>query len=106
MGYKKRKDEQMRPEFANSKVRMLGNITMDDHVEAACWLNIEDEELRQRLVDYIKKERKNMNVHLSRRTGQGYEKTKVATFNLFLNEPREEQSTQPTEEKTYGGFPE
>ena len=96
----------MRPEFSNSKVRMLGNMTMDDHITAACWLNIEDQELRQKLIDYIKREKKNMNVHLSRRTGQGYEETKVATFNLFLNEPREEQSSQPTEGISNGGFPE
>jgi hypothetical protein len=95
----------MRPEFSNSKVRMLGNITMDCHVEAAAWLNITDEELRQKLIDYIERERKNINVHLSRRTGEGYDKVKVATFNLFLNKPRDEQP-QSTEEKTYGGFPE
>ena len=105
MEHTKRKDEHMRPEFSNSKVRMLGNITMDDHVEAAAWLNIDDEELRQKLIDYIERERKNINVHLSRRTGEGYDKVKVATFNLFLNKPRDEQP-QPTEEKTYGGFPE
>ena len=95
----------MRPEFSNSKVRMLGNMTMDDHVEAAAWLNIDDEELRQKLIDYIERERKNINVHLSRRTGEGYDKVKVATFNLFLNKPRDEQP-QSTEEKTYGGVPE
>ena len=73
-----------RPEFSNSKIRILGNF------EAACWLNIEDEELRQKLVDYIESKNKNMNVHLSRRTGEGYDRVKVATFNLFLNKPKED----------------
>ena len=49
----------MRPEFSNSKIRMLGNMTMDCHIEAAAWLNIDDEELRQKLIDYIERERKN-----------------------------------------------
>ena len=85
-----------RPEFSNSKIRILGNFNMDDHVSAACWLNIEDEELRQKLVDYIESKNKNMNVHLSRRTGEGYDKVKVATFNLFLNKPKED--TQKNQE--------
>ena len=85
-----------KPEFSNSKIRILGNFNMDDHVEAACWLNIEDEELRQKLVDYIESKNKNMNVHLSRRTGEGYDRVKVATFNLFLNKPKED--TQKNQE--------
>ena len=48
----------MRPEFSNSKVRMLGNMTMDDHITAACWLNISDPELHQKLIDYIKREKR------------------------------------------------
>lgn len=80
-----------RPEFSNSRIRLTDNIKIDDHVEAACWLNISNEELRLQLVDYIKKEGKYMNVHLSRRTGEGYDRVKVATFNLFLNEPKEDK---------------
>ena len=62
----------MRPEFSNSKIMIKDNIKIDDKVEAACWLNVEDEDLRKRI-------------------GDSYDKTKVATFNLFINTPKEEK---------------
>ncbi|BAQ86564.1 hypothetical protein [uncultured Mediterranean phage uvMED] len=82
----------MRPEFSNSKIMIKDNIKIDDKVEAACWLNVEDEDLRKRMVAYFNDTtKKNINVVLSRRIGDSYDKTKVATFNLFINTPKEEK---------------
>ena len=60
----------MRPEFSNSKIMIKDNIKIDDKVEAACWLNVEDEDLRKRMVAYFNDTtKKNINVVLSRRIG-------------------------------------
>ena len=83
----------MRPEFGNSKILLKSNVTVEDHVEASAWLNITDESLRLKLVEYFNKpESEKINVVLQKRTGEGYEKKKVATFKLFINKPKEENN--------------
>ena len=82
----------MRPEFGNSKIKIYEDITTEQKIEAAAWLNVTDEDLRQKLVEYFADPKNaNINIQLYRKTGEGYNKVKVAVFNLFVNTPKEEK---------------
>tara|TARA_R100000353_G_scaffold65701_2_gene51077 strand:+ start:1068 stop:1340 length:273 start_codon:yes stop_codon:yes gene_type:complete len=87
----------MRPEFGNSKIKIYEDITTEQKIEAAAWLNVTDEDLRKKLVEYFADPKNaNINIQLSRKTGEGYNKVKVAVFNLFVNTPKEEKEEDDT----------
>ena len=81
-----------RPQLSNSRIRLTESIGPQDHVKASCWLNIEDQTLLAQLEAYIKTagEKGRPNVQLEIVAGQGNYR-KVGSFNLFVNEPREEK---------------
>ena len=80
-----------KPEFGNSKIKIVSNMNVDDHVTASCWLNVTDEDLANRMMEYFSdRNNSNINVVIQKRTGEGYNTTKVACFNLFVNTPKEE----------------
>ena len=80
-----------KPEFGNSKIKIVSNMNVDDHVTASCWLNVTDEDLANRMMEYFSdRNNSNINVVIQKRTGEGYNTTKVASFNLFVNTPKEE----------------
>ena len=79
-----------KPEFGNSKIKIVSNMTVDDHVTASCWLNVTDEELAKRMVEYFSDTNNSkINVVIQKRTGEGYNTTKIASFNLFVNTPKD-----------------
>ena len=80
-----------KPEFGNSKIKIVSNMNVDDHVTASCWLNVTDEDLANRMMEYFSdRNNSNINVVIQKRTGEGYNTIKVASFNLFVNTPKEE----------------
>jgi hypothetical protein len=68
----------------------LETVGPQSHVKASCWLNIEDEDLKARLVAYMGNvgDRGRPNVQLELIAGPG-EYRKIGSFQLFLNEPRD-----------------
>ena len=79
-----------KPEFGNSKIKIVSNMTVNDHVTASCWLNVTDEELAKNIVEYFSNTNNSkINVVIQKRTGEGYNTTKIASFNLFVNTPKE-----------------
>ncbi len=79
-----------RPEFGNSKIKIVSNMTVNDHVTASCWLNVTDEDLAKRMMEYFSDANNSkINVVIQKRTGEGYNTTKIASFNLFVNTPKE-----------------
>jgi hypothetical protein len=79
-----------KPELSNSRIKLLETVGPQSHVKASCWLNIEDEDLKARLVAYMGNvgDRGRPNVQLELIAGPG-EYRKIGSFQLFLNEPRE-----------------
>jgi hypothetical protein len=79
-----------KPELSNSRIKLLETVGPQSHVKASCWLNIEDEDLKARLVAYMGNvgDRGRPNVQLELIAGPG-EYRKIGSFQLFLNEPRD-----------------
>ena len=81
-----------RPQLSNRRVTLTESIGPEDHIKASCWLNITDQALLAQLEAYIKTADKKgrPNIQLEIVAGQGNYR-KVGSFNLFVNEPREEK---------------
>ena len=81
-----------RAQLSNSRVTLTESIGPQDHIKASCWLNITDQALLAQLEAYIKTADKKgrPNIQLEIVAGQGNYR-KVGSFNLFVNEPREEK---------------
>ena len=80
----------MRPQLANSRIRLTESIGPDDPVKASCWLNITDQALLAQLEAYLKTagNKGGPNVQLEKVEGGGQYR-KIGQFQLFFNEPRE-----------------
>ena len=74
-----------KPPLGNSRLRFDEAIQIEDHVQASCWLNIEDAALEKQLIDYWKSKGSTPSIQLQKRTGPR-DSHKIATIKLFYND--------------------
>jgi len=78
-----------RPPLGNSNVKRLKAIGLTEKITASAWLNIEDPELENLVVDYYRNSGNKPSVQLQVANNGSYET--VTTISLFVNDPPQEQ---------------
>ena len=71
-----------KPPLGNSRLRFDESIAVDDHIQASCWLNIDDPDLEKSLKDYWRANGNTPSIQLQKKTGDR-ESHKIATIRFF-----------------------
>ena len=72
-----------RPQFKNSKIRIMSSMSDSEQIGASFWFNIDDQELQTQLEKYYALSGKNPSMQFQRKLGEGNYQT-TASANLFL----------------------
>jgi len=75
-----------RPQFKNSKIRIVSSMSDSEQIGASFWFNIDDQELQTQLEKYYALSGKNPSMQFQRKVGDQYITT--ASANLFLPDER------------------
>jgi hypothetical protein len=75
-----------RPQFKNSKIRIMSSMSDSEQIGASFWFNIDDQELQKQLETYYAVSGKNPSMQFQRKVGDQYITT--ASANLFMPDER------------------
>ena len=76
-----------RPQFKNSKIRIMSSMSDSEQIGASFWFIIDDQELQTQLEKYYALSGKNPSMQFQRKLGEGNYQT-TASANLFLPDER------------------
>ena len=83
------------PDLKNGRIPIAMGFNHSDHIQAACWFNITDENLKNQLLQHWKENNTSPSISLIRILGgkeEGYPKDKISTFRLFTEEYKKDTS--------------